>query len=83
MPVYDYEAKDPEKSCPDCKEGFEIVQSIKEQRLDKCPQCGNPVRKLITAPAIGRSRSMLDDRAKNAGFTKLKKVSKGEYEKMY
>jgi len=83
MPVYDYEAKDPKNSCPHCKDGFEIVQLIKDKRLDKCPECGNPVIKLITAPAIGRSKSKLDDRAKNAGFTKLKKVSKGEYEKMY
>jgi putative FmdB family regulatory protein len=83
MPVYDYEAKDLKKSCPYCKDGFEIVQSIKDERLSTCPECDNSVIKLITAPAIGRSKSMLDDRAKNAGFTKLKKVSKGEYEKMY
>jgi putative FmdB family regulatory protein len=83
MPVYDYEAEDPRNSCPHCKEGFEIVQSIKDKRLEICPECGSPIIKLITAPAIGRSKTMLDDRAKNAGFTKLKKVSKGEYEKMY
>jgi hypothetical protein len=35
------------------------------------------------APAIGRSKTKLDDRAKNAGFTKLKKIGTGEYEKMY
>jgi len=83
MPVYDYEAREPGNSCPYCKAGFEVVQLIKEPRLETCPQCGSPVRKLITAPAIGRSASKLDDRAKNAGFTKLKKVSKGEYEKLY
>ncbi|MDA3925248.1 MAG: zinc ribbon domain-containing protein [Kiritimatiellae bacterium] len=83
MPVYDYEAKESQKSCPYCKDGFEIVQFMKDKRLDKCPKCGNSIIKLITAPAIGRSKSKLDDRAKNAGFTKLKKVSKGEYEKMY
>ncbi len=83
MPVYDYEAREPQKSCPYCKDGFEIVQFIKDKRLEICPQCGSPVVKRITAPAIGRSQSKLDDRAKNAGFTKLKKVSKGEYEKLY
>jgi hypothetical protein len=41
------------------------------------------VRRVITAPAIGRSKSKLDDRAKSAGFTKLKRIGKGEYEKMY
>lgn len=83
MPVYDYKAKDAKKSCEYCKDGFEFVQSFKDPRLEKCPKCGKPVAKLISAPAIGRSKSMLDDRAKSAGFTKLKKVSKGEYEKMY
>lgn len=83
MPVYDYKAKKAEKSCPYCKEGFEYVQSIHEPRLEKCPECGNTVKKCITAAAIGRSKSKLDDRAKNAGFSKLKKVSTGEYEKMY
>ena len=83
MPVYDYEAKERKTSCPHCKDGFEVVQLIKDKRLKQCPECGSPITKLITAPAIGRSKSKLDDRAKNAGFTKLKKVSKGEYEKMY
>ncbi|MFA7172361.1 MAG: zinc ribbon domain-containing protein [Kiritimatiellia bacterium] len=83
MPVYDYEAQEPEKSCPHCKDGFEINQRIKDKSLTTCPECGNPVFKVITAPAIGRSKSKLDDRAKSAGFTKLKKISKGEYEKMY
>jgi hypothetical protein len=48
-----------------------------------CPRCGNPITKCIVAPAIGRSKTKLDDRAKNAGFTKLKKIGTGEYEKMY
>lgn len=83
MPVYDYEAADPERSCPHCASGFETVQSIHDPRLAACPQCGAPVRRVITAPAIGRSKSKLDDRAKAAGFTKLKRLGKGEYEKMY
>jgi len=41
------------------------------------------IRKCIVAPAIGRSISSLDTRAKAAGFTKLKKLGKGEYEKQY
>ena len=83
MPVYQYEAIDPEKSCPHCAGGFETVQSIHDTRLSACPECKSPVRRVITAPAIGRSKSMLDDRAKAAGFTKLKRLGKGEYEKMY
>ena len=83
MPVYVYEPVSPEKSCPRCGNGFETVQSLQDPRLTACPACGAPVRRVITAPAIGRSKSKLDDRAKAAGFTKLKRLGKGEYEKMY
>ena len=77
MPVYDYEATSPKQQCPRCANGFEYVQSIHDPRLTACPDCGAPVRRVITAPAIGRSKSKLDDRAKAAGFTKLKRLGKG------
>ena len=83
MPVYDYTAADANRSCPTCASGFETVQSIHDARLTACPKCGAPIQKCITAAAIGRSKTKLDDRAKSAGFTKLKKIGKGEYEKMY
>ena len=83
MPVYDYEAVSPDKGCPRCAGGFETTQSIHDPRLTVCPECAAPIRRVITAPAIGRSKSKLDDRAKSAGFTKLKRLGKGEYEKMY
>ena len=83
MPVYDYAAADSKHSCAHCAEGFEVTQSLAEPRLTVCPMCGAAVKKCIVAPAIGRSKSKLDDRAKAAGFTKLKKIGKGEYEKMY
>ena len=83
MPVYDYAATDPRHTCAYCADGFEAAQSLSEPRLTACPRCGAPVTKRITAPAIGRSKSKLDDRAKAAGFTKLKKTGKGEYEKLY
>ena len=83
MPVYDYVATDSNHACAHCANGFETTQSISEPRLTTCPACGAAVTKRITAPAIGRSKSKLDDRAKAAGFTKLKKIGKGEYEKMY
>jgi putative FmdB family regulatory protein len=83
MPVYDYTATDPAHACARCANGFEAVQSIHDARITACPTCGAPVTKCITAPAIGRSKSRLDDRAKAAGFTKLKRIGKGEYEKQY
>jgi putative FmdB family regulatory protein len=83
MPTYEYEPVNPAKSCESCRTGFELVRALRDPPVTECPQCGAPVRKCISAPAIGRSVSSLDDRAKNAGFTKLKRLGNGEYEKQY
>lgn len=83
MPVYEYEAKEQDRSCDYCRDGFETVQSLSDKKLECCPKCGAPVRKVITCAAIGSSKSSLDDRAKAAGFTKLKRLGKGEYEKQF
>ena len=81
MPLYVYEAKG--KGCAHCANGFEVSQSIRDEKLTVCPDCGAPVVRVIQAPALGHSRTDLNYRAKRAGFHSLKKVCKGEYEKMY
>ncbi len=83
MPIYEYQAKKKEKGCDYCAKGFEIIQKISDKRLTECPQCGSKIEKLISTPSIGGSQSNFDERAKKAGFTKLKKLGKGEYEKQY
>ncbi len=83
MPVYDYRAKNPEAACAYCRDRFEAVRSLTQEPLRTCPYCGAEVVKLISAPAIGRSKSKLDDRAKAAGFHKLKRVDQGAFEKLY
>ena len=81
MPLYVYEAK--EGGCAKCRNGFEIAQSRNDATLEACPDCGAPVMRVIQAPALGHSRTDLNYRAKRAGFHALKRVQKGEYEKMY
>ena len=83
MPIREYEAAHPEASCPHCLNGFEQLEQIGGTPMITCPRCRNPVRLLFSAPRVGRSASALDDRAKNAGFHKLKKIGTGEYEKQY
>ncbi|MDO5463017.1 MAG: zinc ribbon domain-containing protein [bacterium] len=83
MPVYDYRAKDPSQGCAYCRESFEMMRRLSDPPLATCPLCGTEVVKLIAAPALGRSKSKLDDRAKSAGFHKLKRVDQGAFEKMY
>ena len=83
MPVYVYEARDHAKGCAACRSGLEVRQSLSEQRLEKCPECGAEVFRVIQAPGLAHSKTDLHYRAKRAGFSCLKKVQKGEYEKMY
>jgi len=83
MPIYEYRARDQKHACPQCAGGFEWIQSLHDPPLATCPKCGAPVEKLISPPAIGKSGASLDDRARNAGFHKLKRLGKGEYEKQY
>lgn len=83
MPMYVYEAKEPEKGCAKCSAGFEIAQSINDAKLTACPDCGAPIFRVIQAPGLGRSETDLHYRAKRAGFKCLKKVTKGEYEPIY
>lgn len=44
MPTYDYE-------CLECKNRFEIFQSMKDDPIRKCQKCGGKVKKLIGAGA--------------------------------
>ena len=83
MPMYVYEAKEPEKGCAKCAKGFEIMQSINDPKLEKCPDCVAAIFRVIQAPGLGRSQTDLNYRAKRAGFKCLKKVQKGEYETIY
>ena len=83
MPIYEYQAAEGEKGCQFCANGFERIQTLSEPKLQKCPECGATIVRVISAPAVGKSASSLDDRAKAAGFTKLKRLGKGEYEKQY
>ena len=83
MPIYVYEAKQSDAGCGKCRSGFEIRQSLSDPKLTECPDCGCAVFRVIQAPGLGRSKTDLHYRAKRAGFQCLKKVQKGEYEKMY
>ncbi|MDA3798330.1 MAG: zinc ribbon domain-containing protein [Kiritimatiellae bacterium] len=83
MPIYEYKAVKVDNSCDYCRDSFEELQHLSASELTKCPRCKAPVRKVISAPSIGGSKTTFDDKAKNAGFHKLQKLGKGEYEKKY
>lgn len=80
MPIYEYELI--EGDCKVCKGRFTLNRPVAREALDKCPLCKKPVRKVLSTfntPKITKPLSTSD--AKKAGFTVLKKVGKGEYER--
>ncbi|MFZ5760616.1 MAG: FmdB family zinc ribbon protein [Thermodesulfobacteriota bacterium] len=75
MPLYEYEHIE-EK----CSLGlrFELTQSLSSPRLTVCPQCGAPVRRLISLCSVSTPKTNSD--LKNLGFTKLVRRDDGVYE---
>ena len=83
MPLREYQVCEGRPGCLHCRRPFERLETVNEPPLSACPHCGAPVRRLLSAPAIGPSVSSLDQRARQAGFHKLKRLGRGEYEKQY
>ena len=80
MPFYEYELC--EGDCAACGGKFTLRRPIKAAPLTECPACKKPVRKLISqvnSPTKTKPVSVSD--AKKAGFTVLKRLGKGEYER--
>jgi putative FmdB family regulatory protein len=69
--------------CRLCGDGFEHRQAANAPDLAACPTCGQPVRRTATArvnsPKLSAPLSV--SRARQAGFTVLKRTSAGEFEK--
>ena len=80
MPYYEYELC--EGDCTICGGKFTLRRPVTAPEMKTCPLCKKPVRKvfsLFNTPNYTKPLSIVD--AKKAGFTVLKKTSKGEYEK--
>ena len=77
MPIYEYELC--EGDCNKCGGRFSLNRPMDREPLEKCPLCKKPVRKVFSTFNTGKGNSFSE--AKAAGFTVLKKIGKGEYEK--
>ena len=80
MPIYEYELC--EGDCVVCGGRFTLRRPLSAKPLTHCPACKRPVRKVFSTfntPTITKPVSITD--AKKAGFTVLKRVNKGEYER--
>ncbi len=81
MPLYEYECS-AGKGCAVCSKGFTLRRSVNAPALTQCPVCKGPVRKIISAPSVPKLvKPVSISDAKKAGFTVLKRLGKGEYER--
>jgi len=48
MPIYEYQALNPEKGCRYCRSAFEVLQGVTDKPKNSCPECGGRVRKIIS-----------------------------------
>ena len=64
MPTYEY-------VCKSCGHLFEIVQSMRDDPLTECPECGGELRKVFAPPAISFKGSgfYATDHGKKKGST--------------
>ena len=81
MPFYEYRPK-LDQHCEYCIAGFEILQKIDDAAIQFCPECNAPVKRVISAPSLGKADSLLSaDNLNKHGFTQYKKSRKGMYQK--
>jgi putative FmdB family regulatory protein len=48
MPIYEYLSTKPRKSCRHCRNPFEVLQAMSDKDLKTCPECGRPVKRIIS-----------------------------------
>ena len=72
MPLYEYQ-------CDACGHRFEHIQKFSDPLLSVCPQCGDPIRKLVSSPAIqfkGTGWYVTDYAKKGTGDTAASEAEK-------
>jgi len=82
MPIYEY-ANATEAGCDCCRGHFTRLQKLGDPVVQQCPDCGAPVRRVITPPNVvsGKAHMLRESNIEKAGFTQYRKIGKGVYEK--
>ena len=75
MPIYEYEHV--QRACKLGKV-FDVKQSMADDPLRRCPQCGGSVHKIISRTHISCPKG--NSELRDLGFTKLVKRDDGVYE---
>jgi len=74
MPTYEYE-------CKSCAHNFEVFQSMSDEPLKDCPECGKEVRRIIfggTGVIFKGSGFYVTDKGKSSGTSAAKTDKKTE-----
>ncbi len=82
MPIHEYRPA-VGAGCALCCYGFERLHGVHEPPLERCPACGGPLERVISAPQVisGRSHVLKEANLARHGFSKYRRVDKGRYEK--
>jgi len=77
MPLYEYTHNLPSE----CQDPFEVIQTLNEPPLNKCPKCGSACKRMVSSPNIpGRKKTEVREKAKSLGFKAFKRKGYGKYE---
>jgi putative FmdB family regulatory protein len=80
MPLYEYELCS--GNCAACGGKFTLRRPLNAPELKRCPACKKPVRKVVSSfNSPTKLKPVSISNAKKAGFTVLKRLGKGEYER--
>ena len=79
MPIYEYEPT--EHECLMCPGRVAAIQGVDEPPLSYCPDCGLPVKRVISTASFKVSKASSLDKAGQRGFTTFKKSQTGVWEK--
>ena len=74
MPLYEYE-------CASCKKTHEVMQKFSDPPLEKCPECGGPLSKLMSLSSFalkGGGWYTTDYKRAGASKTETKTETKAE-----
>lgn len=80
MPIYTYEPVD--RDCEICEGKLELLQAISDEPEKHCPHCGQAIRRVISPVNFALSNPTDYDKAAQKGFTTLRRVEKGKYERI-
>lgn len=69
MPLYEY-------ACDGCRAVHEVRQRIGDEPLRACPRCGQPVRRLISAPGLNSGGHSSPTAARYARMSPQEEVSR-------